>query len=292
MNFTNIFFGLMSLTNLTLFLNRVVHDGQYETVMFLYFNHAIEDTNFVQELSDSPYGHYSIVTVCMDEFDHSIQLLESIPYRNLKKALQIIVLGATMPVNDILFTRDTTFLYPMWPHEIKQDFLDRVRGEFRGKGNFSMIFYQTPRTIQQADSTKSIEVFVVDTFNLSPDRSVFGIDLQSDIHVQLNRTDDLHSKLFEPTQKTLLYFSDDDGLKTVTNLMNTKSAMSGNANIYLWNYIARNMKNLTTWQAVPIEKYYDIPRLKKYEPSNGSIYAELFILPSEKYYESQDYEKV
>lgn len=52
------------------------------------------------------------------------------------------------------------------------------------------------------------------------------------------------------------------------------------------------MKNLITWQAIPTAKIGNIPDLNKYTPSNESIYAELFVLSTEEYYDGRDYERV
>lgn len=52
--------------------------------------------------------------------------------------------------------------------------------------------------------------------------------------------------------------------------------MSVSTNVFMANYITRNMKNLTTWQFVPSKIGKDFDMIK-YEPTNESIYAELFM---------------
>lgn len=202
MNFTNIFFGLMSLTNR---VNRVMHDGQYQTAILLYHYMAIRDTDFIQEITDSNNRNYTIVAVCMDDLYNTVQLLESSPYRNIKNALQIVMVHhrRSVPYSDVLFSRHTVYLLLMRSGTNKKIILNRIHGQFQFiRGNFSVIFYQTPYTIQYPTSNKSIEVFEVNSHAIPPNRSVFKIYVQSDILLQLNQTKNLCDVILVPGKKT------------------------------------------------------------------------------------------
>lgn len=278
----------MSLTNLTLFLNRVMHDGQYQTAILLYSYEAIRDTNFIQEITDHHSRHYTIVAVGIH--DNSTQLLESVPYRNIRNALQIIMVYRNVPYSDVLFSRHIVYLVPMQNDKMKRNILNKIHRQFQFiKGNFSMIFYQTPRTIQQAKSNNSIEVYVLNSHAIAPDRSVFKIDLESDILFQLNQTANLCDDIFVPWKKTSMCFLGVGvkRLRNVKNSMNSTKTMSGNANVFMVNYITRYMKNLTAWNLVPT-KIYNHFEMAKYNSLNNSTYAELFI-PSMEYHDSQEY---
>lgn len=276
MNLTNIFFGLMSLTNLTLFLNRVMHDGQYQTAILLYDYEAIVNTNVIQELTDYPNRTYAFVVVRMDECGHSVDMLKSYSYEKISNALHINMDHRCIDGNSVLFTRDALFLFPMQNNKQKREFLWDFRTKFHFvAGTSSVVFYQTARTIPQAFSNKTIEVYVVRSYAVAADHMVFGIDNRSDINLQMNQTRNLRDKIFDPKRKTLIYFFEHDELREVKSILKSKDVMSSNANVFMANYITRNIKNLSTWQFM--NKKIGEWKLIKYEPPNEKIYAELFM---------------
>lgn len=71
--------NLFSMSNLTHFLDRLITDGQYETVLLVYDEASIEDTNFVPELANLAFGKYSMVIVDSDR--GKIPWMEMKPYQ-------------------------------------------------------------------------------------------------------------------------------------------------------------------------------------------------------------------
>lgn len=301
MNFTRILFDFISLTNLTIFLNRLMSDGQYESAILHYDYESIRDTRFIQDLTDSSNFNYTFISVNLDESESSFRMSGLISYQNLSSALNIIMANESAWSGKILndrysiYSRDAVFLLPMQHDSRKQEvlwmFYQLLQVEFNLRGNISLVFYQTPHTIQHVVSSKSIEAYVVTSHLIPANRSVFGIDRQSDIHTQLNQTANLQKKIFAPVLKSLMYFYVFDELRKVKSIEKSRIVMSGNANVYMSNYITRNIKNLTTWQFV--QRHFGSIRggLIKYEPSNEPIYAESF-MTSLEIYEKRNYLKV
>lgn len=79
MYLTNNFFNLISLTNLTIFVTRLIRDGQYQSAVLLYDYASIGDTNFIQELTDSPNRNFTLVTLRVTRFGNSDWILEMCP---------------------------------------------------------------------------------------------------------------------------------------------------------------------------------------------------------------------
>lgn len=160
-------------------------------------------------------------------------------------------------------------------------------------GNHSVIFYQTPRTIQYNISNKSIEAFVVDSEAIEPNRSVFEISSLTDIHCQLNRTENLCGKIFSSVKSALITYFNNDVFAGANSLKRSKSVILNNANIFMGNRIILNMKkhNVTIRQFTPmkIDKNYEY---RKCELSNESIYAELFNSPSMEVHDPEKHGKI
>lgn len=135
-----------------------------------------------------------------------------------------------------------------------------------------MTFYQTSSTIQRGISNKSIEVFAAN-------RGVFEIGIQSDFGIQLNETANLKEKIFPPMKKTFLIFHDFDELKNVKSVVKNKSVMSDNRDVFMANFMTRNMKNINTLQTLTGIIGTDRSKWIKYEPSksNERNYVELFM---------------
>lgn len=301
MNLTNILFELVSLTNLTIFLNRLMSDGQYKSAILLYDYESIRDTSFIRDLTDLSNFNYTFISVNLDKSESSFRMTDLISYQNLPNALHIVMaaesewFGRTLNNRYSIYSRDAVFLLPMQPASRKQEILRTfstlLRVEYNLRGNVCLIFYGTPHTIQQTVSSKWIEAFVVTSQLIPANRSVFGIDVRSDIHFQLDQTLNLRKKIFAPVQKSLMYFYVFDELRKVKNIEKNKIVMSENANVYMANFITRNTKNLTTWQFVQ-RKFGNIREgLIKYEPSSESIYAEL-LMTSMDIYENKNYLKL
>lgn len=54
---------LISLTNLTCFLDRLIYNGKYDAAIFLYDDISTRDNNFIKEIASVSFGKYSMVTM-------------------------------------------------------------------------------------------------------------------------------------------------------------------------------------------------------------------------------------
>lgn len=63
--------NLISLSNLTHFLDRLITDGNYQTVLLIYDDASVRDTNFIPELADLAFGKYAMVIMNSDHTNQS-----------------------------------------------------------------------------------------------------------------------------------------------------------------------------------------------------------------------------
>lgn len=297
MNLTNIFINLVSLTNLTIFLNRLIHDGQYKSVLLIHDNESIRDTNFIQELSNSSNrNYYTLVIACVSEFDSPEWMLE-FNSQSFMNVLSILMVEVDMihpkqgfPIfRHCAFAHNMVVLLPMRRNRKNIDFLRYFFNMTKGRTRrFSLIFYQTPNTIQNAVSNKSIEVFVMSSRMIAYERPVFGIHVHGDIHSQLSSTKNVTDEVFEPIGVTFLLLVNNDMVRNVSNILNRTDVMSDSQNIFMANYIVRKMKNLTTLQVV-LSEIGANKNVFLYTSSNRSIYAELSISTLDYRYKAEKY---
>lgn len=123
MNFTNTFFDLMSLTNLTLFVNRLIHDGPYQSATLVYDYESIRDTNFIQKLLESPNRQYAIATVCVNKSEDPFSLWKKRSYRYHLNAMYIVLVNDALPHyyliqntisrHNVMYRPHIVFLLPM-----------------------------------------------------------------------------------------------------------------------------------------------------------------------------------
>lgn len=125
-------------------------------------------------------------------------------------------------------------------------------------------------------------VFRINLSKFLPRIAVFsklGFGIQSDFGIQLNETANLKEKIFPPMKKTFLIFHDFDELKNVKSVVKNKSVMSDNRDVFMANFMTRNMKNINTLQTLTGIIGTDRSKWIKYEPSksNERNYVELFM---------------
>lgn len=289
MYLTNVFLGLMSLTNLTIFMNRVINDGQYQSAILIYDYKSIEDTNFIQELSDPRNRNYAIATVCIDNALNQHWMEHLTINEHLLNALHVaMVVDTEWDVKTLLqrhslYSRDIVFLLPERHRSLNQKMLWIFRSRQGNKNRISVIFYQTPRTIRHRFSNKTIEAFVVNSDVIPANQSVFEIDAQGDIHSQLNGVANLTKKIFDPEKRTLLVFFELGASRNVEIIEGNGKPMTNNKDIFMANFIARHMKNLSIWQLIQQKSGNFLNNVFKYKPSNRPIYAELYVSSVEIY---------
>lgn len=82
--------------DLPLFLDRLITDGNYETVLFIYddTDSLIKDTNFLPQLSDLSFGKYAMCVMKEDYSSFSSEVWDIFsPYQELSGLLQILTLN-------------------------------------------------------------------------------------------------------------------------------------------------------------------------------------------------------
>lgn len=153
MHLQNIVVELVSLTNLTMFLDNFIANGRYETAIFLYDNISVRDVNFIQELATVSFGKYSIVTV-----DFSAPEVDKIvlPFLQHYSYIEIImvdsrnwtVLLRTLEVKYIYdCTLDIIFLLEKHSDQNQQMMLKRFKDdlyETLALLNCVIVFYRNP----------------------------------------------------------------------------------------------------------------------------------------------------
>lgn len=275
MNLTNIFFEAISLTNLVIFVNRLIVDGNYKTALLLYDYTSVRDTRFIQELiSPSKGNHNSIILRSADSLkwidDDAkrayLQTHDELPIvmMDFDQKWSYRMLNLMTPMDRSAY--NYVLLFPMQQNIEKWRILTKMRTDHVSFLSNSIVFYQTPRTALDVPTNKSLEVFV-NSICYTANCSIFDIDSQADILIRLNRIGNLHEFLFEKAKKkTILYVGHLDANLTVNHL----NIMLNDANWYMANFITLNMKGLTL-TAVNKNCYY--------EPKTHLIYKEMF-LPS------------
>lgn len=273
MNLTNVFLEMISLTNLAIFVNRLIVDGNYETALFLYDDASIRDTHFIQELNDLSNDNYTIMTFRSEDCVNWTSYDTDELFWRVPRSLQIFMINYDHDWNDRLLDLETpftrpgrnyVFLLPMQHQQQKEDIL--LSFDFYSTFRNSCIaFYETPRTAQNVVSDKSIDVFVnMDCYTVNC--SIFDADNRADISAQLNQIGNLNEFVFSKfIFETFLHLNQWDSTLTA---MDHKNIMLDDSDLLMANYIARNMKNLTT--------QLHTTGGCDYKAKNGSIYAEFF----------------
>lgn len=269
MNWTNIFIEVISLTNVAIFVNRLIVDGNYKTALLLYDYTSVRDTRFIQELTSPSKGnHNSIILRSADSLEWT-DLNAQYTFLQAHGELPIVMMNFDLQWNQRMLNLMTpldrsvynyVFLLPM-PHDFnKKRIVTKIRQEHPSFQNTSIVFYQTPLGVP---TNKSLEVFV-NSICHGYNCSIFDIDRQTDILTRLNQIGNLHEFVFEKSmKKTFIYWNDRNVSSTAVNVMLNDS------NWYLANYINLNMKGSIILQVYGRGYYY--------EPKNSLIYAEMFL---------------
>lgn len=270
MNFTNLLFKVVSLSNLNIFLHRLIDDGQYNSV-FLYHNHALaRDTNFRQEFSNYSSRYFTITTHCIgDEGCHDRFITN-----HIEGSLQIYIVYDANPNNihrmDYYIKQryatvgDTLYVIPMQNPRRKWKILNVDTGV-----NAQVVFYQTPETIENHISEKPIEVFLLNWALLSLRR--YHI-LEVAIPSPSDRIHNFYSEVFQSEGQTVLMFMHRlDSWQRSEMVNNPERIMSYNKDVYMMNYICMNSRALVVqgMHKFNVDHFYAL--------SDEKIYSELFI---------------
>lgn len=173
MNLTNILVELFSLSNLAIFVNRFIVDGNYETAILQYDDASIRDTNFIADLSGLSNHNYTIFAKRLDWLNMPPSW-EMEPFRKFQNAMQIFMVDCQQEwehrFNSIvsqlfIYRRNFVFLLPMQHGERKQEIMQTAT-RYADVENCTMIFYQSPTKVHPSVNGKSIEVSIEENVTL------------------------------------------------------------------------------------------------------------------------------
>lgn len=269
MNLTNTFLEVISLTNLAIFVNRLIVDGNYETALFLYDDASVRDTHFIRELTSTSGNYTSIILRSADILRWTF-LSEKKKFLSAHNELPIIMMSYDQQWDDRLLNLMTpidrsahnyVFLLPMHHYSRWGEILQTFQSHF-SYPNTSVVFYQTPHMPQNEATNHSIEVFV-NSNCFTAGCSILDIGSDNDTMTQLNKIENLHEFVFEKAmKKTMLFMYDVDSKARVRD----NRVMLNNSNQFMANFIARNLRNISMVQ---------LSDSCFYKPKNDSFYAEL-----------------
>lgn len=308
--------NLISLSNLTHFLDRLITDGNYKTVLLIYDDASVRDTNFIPELVDLAFGKYAMVIMNSERTNESyveyncVYDLGAIEQQR-SGIIQIIMVHygkraveKSLRRNNFLNNlQDVVYLIPVQPDDEKDKIwnLFNIREVSIRYRNCSVIFYQTEQ------SGEPIEIFALNyqaekftrngdslgTSQIDMENSVVKIEvgqandernLHDDIFGSIIKKPILLIKTVSTANKSVVKTSAQQGTATLVNL--------GNADYYLSNFIARNLRarDVSIHQALAYQRVsykFTWPQVFNCCASNEKNYAELYNFRPEVYHSIQ-----
>lgn len=285
--------NVLSLSNLAHFLDRLITDGKYETVLLIYDEASVEDTNFVPGLANLAAGKYSTVIVDMDR--GKIPWMEMKPYHLQFGVLEIVMVNCDR--NDVCLNtwllqaghihnrHNIILLIPMQSEDRKSliwKWFNYV-AYYICHVNISVVFYEKEMSLPKDDtSRKSIEIFVLD---YQPFR-VIGIDVKNIFNQNRFNNDrsNLNDKIFgsitwKPAVFLKTFTADRESVINRTLQSGNSTLINmGRAELYLMNFIARNLraKNIATRQLLGADMARGIDETFVCNTSNEKYYPELY----------------
>lgn len=281
------------MTNQTLFLDRLITDGNYKSVSVLYDSESVKNSNFFPELADRAFGKYTIV---IEEYCDRLPE-ESVPIHRFSDSLQLMLLTDDEGIGGINATlwefayrsylfnsqENLVVLIPMISEERKEMFWNLLMQKYLGI-NCSIVFYQTERTMQMANTSKKpIQVYVINAIYEEIDRNFVEIDVDD---IGVNDRANLHDLIFGAISKKRILFiptkaaHSGSSFKTAMGPGNQTLVNLGSADYYLSNFIARNDRaaNVSIVQRLQFQEYNIFKRAQilSCDAANGTIYAELY----------------
>lgn len=262
----NFLFDVISLTNLTILFNRLIDEGQYKSVYLWHDEELIRKTNFVEELSSSTSRTMTIADINTVNSDAKPPIDRH--QANISNTLQMYVIYGKPKSPFVLRAErlDTIYLFPMNENERNDANINHLLRVFfyarRERGlKCTVIFYDSPKTSKGT----------CNTIVVCP---IHQPDLNYNCFLWSNSTTDVRRTVVEQKDKTLLLLTLFNGILEFRNSTNINFRMADDVSIFMANYIARNTKsNVATAHFL---------NKKDYEPSNGTVYAELSISFPEK----------
>lgn len=302
MNLASLFIvNLISMSNLTHFLDRLITDGKYKTILLVHDDASVRDNNFVPQLAELAFGKYATVNVNTDRMTSE----QFLPYRALFGILQVIMLkfdeNGAKRLNKLmrgpnfqLSSQNVVMLIPMPSNEQKQEIWKILGKEgpyccrYR---NMSVIFYETEMMANA--SRKSLEVFVFNHKTIV-DLDVQEIDVENSVEYNMNNQSndadqsDLNGKIFgsiirKPNVCMIIPTTVNGSITKPVHRGNNILINLGSADYYLSNFIVRNLraKDVEMQQIMQFTPSVDKKFLKKRQfrncfASDEKIYGELY----------------
>lgn len=254
MNLSNFLIAnLLSLSNLTHFFDRLIADGEYETVLLIYDEASVKNTNFVTELIDVARGKY--VVVIMNRDGDKFSWIHMKPYSLQVRLLEIMLLNYDQNQENSIesiarignFHHDRhniIVLFPMQTEDHKKKIWEHFdRDDPASHMNISVIFYQTKKSLTKANTSRKLfEIFVL---NYNPFTAV-EIDIENNFS-EISQSN-LNDKIFNTISKRPNVIIETKFYTSITNETVWKQwGISASINVadatcYLSNFIARNLR--------------------------------------------------
>lgn len=297
--------NLIVMSNLTIFLNRLITDGNYKTVLLIYddVDCDLKDNNFGSELAELSFENYAMYT--MKSNYSQVMAWQVTPIKTRSGILEILTLNydddGKKRMRQLLQRNDNSrytaasivLLIPMQSNERKREFWQCFSAATRYFPyiNTSVIFYQTERSMKMANtSRKPIEIYALNHYHKLV-RGFQNVDVNNSIcdDRELNVVN-LNDKIFGSiSKKPNLIIKTSVSVKALPQRGNDL-VNNVNADQYHSNFITRNLRDKDavirqTLQFGYIElmdgKYATRYGVYKCNMSNEKIYAELHNIVTE-----------
>lgn len=291
MNLTKFFVAnLISIANLTLFLDRLITDGKYKSVSVFSDDESVQ---IFPELADRVFGKHTMV---IQEYCNRLPP-EFAPIHHSFGSLQLMLISNNAHVDDLnntvwifahrsfLFNpkENLLVLIPMQSDERKKKIWNLLVPNYR-HFNCSVVFYQTERSMQMANtSRKPIQIYIMNSMYEQIDRNVKEIDVDN---IGVNDSRNLNDRIFGTILKKRILIiptktaHNGSSIKSVEGRGNRTLVNLGSADYYLSNFIARNLRTTNVYieQTIEFKEYNIFKRAKVFfcDAANETIYAELY----------------
>lgn len=300
------------MSNMAVFLDRVVTDGNYKTVLLKYDPLSIRDYDFVPQLSELAFGKYALFTRKEKYFNAVVDRYGTKTFQWHSNVLKIIMMeftniGWLLPA---VLTRDHLYfnakpannilLISIQSHDQRQAFW-RFIAKYHVFAsdlstpdtpflNVSVIFYQTERSVKKAKTSNKTSNKTMEIFVLNYKEAGVPDPLEIDVGDSVSQlgNDNLNDKIFGSIIKkfTLLFrtAASDYNSITRTSLRGNDTLINlGSAEYYISNFIVSNLH----YEGIKFKQILNYVRnglntidrrTERFEcmASNETIYGELY----------------
>lgn len=280
MRLQNLVVELISLTNLTCFLDRLFADGKYKAALFLYDDFSTQDNNLIAEIATVSFGKCSILT--LDVSPDIVNQIEIVaPFFQQFNYIEVVMMDSrnwttlieTLKYTYIFyFTLDVVFLMQMHPDQNRSMMLKQFENELYEELallNCVVVFYRIPAngtTSAQEQSLEAYPLYSSSSFSVPPN----GIAADNDSDAVINEFA-IGSKNMRLVIQTMPSF--------VRPMSDTEFTMVDDADIFLSNFLSNNIENMAT---LSVFMRPDDLEYIEYNPSTQHNYMELYCRSTSK----------